>query len=148
MANIDDSTTGKPEVNEASRVGLTPMSVHGAVTDANGEVDKVSLFLRRVMPVVSNDATHPMHALVPWACDVLQSKKSVEVYGQDIRDFVVHMQRVGVEPTAVTADHVKLYKAALRDAGLSAATIARKMSVLRGVYRQFAAKGLVRWEVA
>lgn len=48
----------------------------------------------------------------------------------------------------VTADHVKLYKLALLDAGQKIATVARRLSVIRGAYRQLAAKGLVSWEVA
>ena len=87
-----------------------------------------------------------MAALVPWACDVLQSKRSLEAYGQDLRDFVQHMAMLHVDPLSVTADHIKLYKAALRNAGRPSATISRKLSVLRGVYRQFAEKGLVKWE--
>ena len=101
-----------------------------------------------MLPVVSDNATNPLQALVPWVCDVLQSKQSLEVYGQDIRDFTTHMQRFGIQPLEVKADHLRLYKAALRDAGLAGATIARKLSVLRGMYRQFAVKKLVPWEVA
>lgn len=33
-------------------------------------------------------------------------------------------------------------------AGLTSATVARRLSVLRGAYKQFAAKGLIRWETA
>jgi site-specific recombinase XerD len=84
--------------------------------------------------------------LVPWACDVLQSKQSLAAYGQDLRDFVAHMEKLNVDPLKISADHIKLYKAALRSAGRSSATIARKLSVLRGVCRQFAEKGLVRCE--
>lgn len=120
----------------------------GAVAEGVPEMDKVSVFLRRVMPVVSAEISNPVQALVPWVCDKLQSKKSLEVYGQDIRDFLAHMQRFNVGPLEVTGDHLKLYKAALRDAGLATATIARKLSVLRGVYRQFATKQLVSWETA
>lgn len=46
-----------------------------------------------------------------------------------------------------TGDHVRLYKAALVKAAMQLATIAR-MSVLRGVYRQFANKGLAAWDTA
>jgi site-specific recombinase XerD len=53
-----------------------------------------------------------------------------------------------VEPLQVTADHVKLYKRALLEAGLKETTVARRLSVLRGTYQQFAAKGLVAWETA
>ncbi len=109
---------------------------------------KVEAFLRRLLPAVSDNATNPVQALVPWVCDVLQSKQSLEVYGQDIRDFTTHMQQFGIQPLEVKADHLRLYKAALRDAGLAGATIARKLSVLRGMYRQFAVKKLIPWEVA
>ena len=51
-------------------------------------------------------------------------------------------------PLQVTADHVKLYKRALLEAGLKSATVARRLSVLRGTYQQLAAKGLVAWETA
>jgi len=150
MANDGDSATGTEIVNGATPVSLTAPSSDGAGLDAKREMDKVSVFLRRVMPVVAgpDDATHPMQALVPWVCDVLQSKRSVEVYGQDIRDFLRHMEQFDVGPLDVTADHVKLYKAALRDSGQATATIARKMSVLRGVYHQLAAKKLITWETA
>ena len=51
-------------------------------------------------------------------------------------------------PLEVTADHVKLYKRALLEAGRTSATVARRLSVLRGTYQQLAAKGLVSWETA
>src|SRR5208337_4492932 len=63
-------------------------------------------------------------------------------------DFVRHMQAQGVTPLDVTADHVKLYKRALLEAGMASATVARRLSVLRGAYEQLAAKGLVSWETA
>jgi site-specific recombinase XerD len=63
-------------------------------------------------------------------------------------DFLRHMQTQGVDPLQVTADHVKLYKRALLEAGRTPATVARRLSVLRGTYHQLAAKGLVSWETA
>ena len=63
-------------------------------------------------------------------------------------DFVRHMQAQGVTPLEVTADHVKLYKRGLLEAGKTSATVARRLSVLRGAYEQLAAKGLVSWETA
>jgi integrase/recombinase XerD len=48
----------------------------------------------------------------------------------------------------VTSDHVKLYKAALVKAGAKPATIARRLSVIRGVYQQLAEKNIVSWETA
>src|SRR5271166_6687580 len=54
----------------------------------------------------------------------------------------------GVTTLDVTADHVKLYKRGLLEAGMASATVARRLSVLRGAYEQLAAKGLVSWEIA
>ena len=45
----------------------------------------------------------------------------------------------------VTSDHVKFYKAWLINSGVRPTSIARKLSVIRGAYRQFAEKGLVAW---
>ena len=87
-------------------------------------------------------------ALVPWICDALLSNHSVKAYGRDFTDFVRHMQAQGVAPLEVTADHVKLYKRALLEAGMATATVARRLSVLRGAYEQLAAKGLISWETA
>ncbi len=88
--------------------------------------DKVAAFLRRVLPVVSGNATHPVHVLVPWVCDVLQSKQSLEVYGQEIRDFTAHMQRFGVGPLEVKADHLKLYTPRLQEQWSYIEAISRK----------------------
>lgn len=111
---------------------------------------RVAAFLARVVPAVGSDASGygAAHALVPWVCDVLLSEQSVEAYGRDLGHFIHHLRKLGVEPLAVNADHVKVYKAALLRAGMRATTIARRLSVLRGAYEQFAAKGLVRWETA
>jgi len=40
------------------------------------------------------------------------------------------------------------YKRGLLEAGMASATVARRLSVLRGAYEQLAAKGLVSWETA
>ena len=147
MATIGDSITSDEYVKVPSPAELTIRSNSREVSLETHEA-KVEAFLRRLLPVVSDNATNPVQAHVPWVCDVLQSKQSLEVYGQDIRDFTTHMQRFGIQPLEVKADHLRLYKAALRDAGLAGATIARKLSVLRGMYRQFAVKKLIPWEVA
>ena len=147
MATIGDSITGDEIVKAPRSTELTIRSNSREESSESHEA-KVEAFLRRVLPVVSDNATTAVQALVPWVCDVLQSKQSLEVYGQDIRDFTTHMQRFGIQPLEVKADHLRLYKAALRDAGLAGATISRKLSVLRGMYRQFAVKKLIPWEVA
>ena len=109
---------------------------------------KVEAFLARALAASGSDAPATAGALVPWICDVLLSNHSVKAYGRDLTDFLRHMQDQGVDPLRVTADHAKLYKRALLEAGLKPATVARRLSVLRGTYKQLAAKGLVAWETA
>src|SRR5208337_4648141 len=103
----------------------------------------------RALEAAGSDApTGAAGALVPWICDALLSNHSVKAYGRDLADFLRHMQGQGVEPLQVTGDHVKIYKRALLEAGLKSATVARRLSVLRGTYKQLAAKGLVSWVTA
>ena len=109
--------------------------------------DKVEDFLAKALAAAANPET-TAHALVPWICDVLLSNHSIKAYGRDFVDFVQHMKAQGVDPLEVTADHVKLYKRALLEAGMQRTTVARRLSVLRGTYKQLAAKGLVSWETA
>jgi integrase/recombinase XerD len=109
--------------------------------------DKVGAFLTRALEASDGSAT-VAEALVPWICDALLSNHSVKAYGRDFMDFVRHMDAQVVTPLEVTADHVKLYKRALLEAGKTPATVARRLSVLRGAYEQLAAKRLVSWETA
>src|SRR3954454_368215 len=109
---------------------------------------KVEAFLAQALAATGSEANLTAGALVPWICDALLSNHSVKAYGRDLMDFVRHMEAQGVDPLHATADHVKLYKRALLEAGMKATTVARRLSVLRGAYQQFAAKGLVAWETA
>src|SRR5512143_3692775 len=111
--------------------------------------EKVEAFLAKALEATGSEApSTAAGALVPWLCDVLLSNHSVKAYGRDLMDFVRHMRAQGVGPLEVTADHMKCYKRALLEAGMKSATVARRLSVLRGTYRQLAAKGLIQWETA
>lgn len=109
---------------------------------------RVAAFLAKVFPAISGEQGMPdaASALVPWACDVLQSEHSIKGYGRDLAHFLSHMHQMGIEPFEVRGDHVRIYKASLLKAGMKATTVARRLSVLRGVYKQFAIKGLVAWD--
>src|SRR5512135_2635172 len=107
--------------------------------------EKVEAFLAQALQATGSDTT-AAGALVPWLCDALLSNHSLKAYGRDLMDFVRHMEIQGVGPLEVTADHVKCYKRALLEAGMKSATVARRLSVLRGTYQQLAAKGLIAWE--
>ena len=94
--------------------------------------DKVATFLTRALEATGGAADQAAAALVLWICDALLSNHSVKAYGRDFLDFVRHMQAQGVAPLEVTADPIKLYKRGLLEAGLTAVTVARRLSVLRG----------------
>ncbi len=110
--------------------------------------DKVEAFLSQALAASRSGPERVAKALVPWMCDVLLSKHSLKAYGRDLVDFVRHMEAQGIDPLQVTADEVKLYKRSLLEAGMARATVARRLSVIRGTYKQLAAKGLVSWERA
>jgi len=107
----------------------------------------VQAFLANALEASDGSAT-VAGPLVPWICDALLSNHSVKAYGRDFMDFARHMRAQSIAPLEVTADHVKLYKRGLLEAGMSSATAARRLSVLRGAYEQLAAKGLVSSETA
>ncbi len=109
--------------------------------------DKVKAFLAQSL-AAGTDVPVTAAALVPWICDVLLSNHSVKAYGRDLMGFLRRMQAHRVDPLPVTADHMKLFKRALFEAGRSLATLARRLSVLRGIYQQLASKGLVSWATA
>jgi site-specific recombinase XerD len=96
--------------------------------------DKVQAFLARALDATGGATDQAAAALVPWICDALLSNHLVKAYGRDFLDFVRHMQVQGVAPLEVTADHFKLYKRGLLEAGMSSATVARRLSALRGAY--------------
>jgi site-specific recombinase XerD len=132
----DPSKTAPTKPREPRRPALVPddLSTRG----------RVSTFLRGLLGAsAANDAAR---ALVPWVCDALPSLHSRKAYASDLAQFVAHMAEQGIDPLDVTGDEVRSYKDAMDQAGHSAATIARALSVIRGTYRQFGAKGLVDWD--
>jgi integrase/recombinase XerD len=144
--NCADGDSGLPAL-PPKRVPLLPERSDFLEGDSPAAA-KVEGFLARALEAAGGDAPTAAGALVPWICDALLSNHSVKAYGRDLTDFLRHMQAQGVTPLEVTADHVKLYKRALLEAGMATATVARRLSVLRGAYKQLAAKGLVSWETA
>ena len=143
-----DAEAALPAVTPPKRPPLLPERSDFLEGDAPAAA-KVGAFLARALEAAGGDApANAAEALVPWICDTLLSNHSVKAYGRDLTDFLRHMQAQGVTPLEVTADHVKLYKRALLEAGMASATVARRLSVLRGAYKQLAAKGLVSWETA
>jgi integrase/recombinase XerD len=144
---LTEESAASPPALPARRPPLMPERSDFLDGDAPA-ADKVQAFLARALEASGGDAPTTAGALVPWICDALLSNHSVKAYGRDLNDFLRHMQAQQVAPLEVTADHVKLYKRALLEAGRTSATVARRLSVLRGTYKQLAAQGLVSWVIA
>lgn len=106
--------------------------------------DNVSAFLSKLIPTTQEK--NPAAALVPWICERLPSEQSRNTYASVIRDFVLHMRDCGLDPLSANGDDIRIFREALRQAGMQPATIAKQLSIIRGVYRQFGKRGLVDWE--
>ena len=91
---------------------------------------KVEAFLAGALDATGSNANITGRGPGPLDLRRALSNHSVKAYGRDLMDFVRHMQAQGVDPLHVTADHVKMYKRALLEAGLKSATVARRLSVL------------------
>src|SRR3954451_15788501 len=149
MDSMNPSNLPAVSTPEAEAAPLRPPLVPERSDFLEGDAPaaaRVEAFLANALAATGGGGPTPAGALVPWICDALLSNHSVKAYGRDLLDFLRHKQAQGVDPLHVTADHVKLYKRALLEAGLKSATVARRLSVLRGAYKQLAAKGLVAWE--
>jgi site-specific recombinase XerD len=105
--------------------------------------ETISQFLSKLIPTTQDK--NPAAALVPWICERLPSEQSRKTYAGVIRDFVLHMNDCELDPLSVGGDDVRVFREALRQAGMQPATIAKQLSVIRGMYRQFGKRGLVDW---
>ena len=146
---------GNEDLAPADEGALVP----GDLSTAQG----VHEFLGRLLTATRGEGRGTLAgALVPWVCDRLPSENSRKAYARDLRDFVTHMRLHGVDPAEVDGDDVRAYKEALQKAkrkkkardgrnrevsAYTSATIARKLSVIRGTYEQWGKKGFVDWHV-
>jgi site-specific recombinase XerD len=135
-------STDLAPISSTSLPALHEQLVPGDLSTAQGVHD----YLRQLLPATRGEGKGTLiGALVPWVCDRLPSENSRKAYARDLRDFVAHMQLHGIDPTAVTGDDVRMYKEALRQSGQASASIARKLSVIRGTYEQWGKKGFLDW---
>lgn len=135
-----DPTAGQQSLApvKSKRRGLLPADLS---TDGD-----VAGFLRHLLSLTRHRENDPAAALIPWVCDRLPSVNSRRAYFHDLAAFVGHLRAVGVDPLDATGDDIRLYKAALHQAGRSTSSIAHVLSVLRGTYEQFGIRGLVEWD--
>lgn len=141
---IADRTSGRVRSPSDSQAIVPVSSQATMVPDDLSSSGKVSAFLKRLMPTTKAEAA--VAVLVPWVCDVLPANNSRLAYGRDLADFQTYLNEHGLGSLQVTGDDVRLYKEVLGQAGASGATIARRLSVLRGTYQQFGKHGLMDWD--
>lgn len=130
-----DSFTTKPLATSSETELIVPERLTSRET--------VAQFLSKLIPTTQDK--NPAAALVPWICERLPSEQSRKTYASVIRDFVLHMKDCGLSPLSANGDDIRIFREALRQAGMQPATIAKHLSVIRGVYRQFGKRGLVDW---
>jgi integrase/recombinase XerD len=76
------------------------------------------------------------------ALEAGSSRHTVESYGRDVRRLAAHAATVGVErPDALTAIQLREFVYALKDLGLSPATIHRQISAIRTYFRFLVGEG-------
>jgi len=72
------------------------------------------------------------------------SRNTLAAYRRDLGDFFGYLEARRLAPDAVTADDVVSWIERLRDRGLAASSVARRLSSVRGFYRHLVRDGAVR----
>jgi integrase/recombinase XerD len=92
-------------------------------------------------------ARHSDERLVELFLDMLAAergaqKNTLTSYGRDLADFTAHLTKGGRSVGAASTDDLRAYLAALSRRGLGAATVARRLSAIRQLYRFLYGEGL------
>lgn len=69
-------------------------------------------------------------------------KNTLTSYGRDLADFTAHLTKAGRTVGAASTQDLRAYLAALSRRGLGAATVARRLSAIRQLYRFLYGEGL------
>ena len=72
------------------------------------------------------------------------SRNTLAAYRRDLRDYLTHLDSHRLEPGAATPDDVVGWIERLRKRGLAPASVARRLSAVRGFYRHLLRDGAVR----
>ncbi len=68
-------------------------------------------------------------------------KNTLAAYGRDLADFTAHLAGSGGSVAAAGTDDLRAYLGALADRGMQPATVARRLSAIRQLYRFLYAEG-------
>jgi len=63
------------------------------------------------------------------------ARNTLDAYRRDLSDYIAHLAARGSDPHDVTSDGVRAYLAALEPRGMSAATVARRISSIRQFHK-------------
>jgi integrase/recombinase XerD len=72
------------------------------------------------------------------------SRNTLAAYRRDLHDYLKHLDRHQLEPDSATPDDVVSWIERLRKRGLAPASVARRLSAVRGFYRHLLRDGAVR----
>ncbi len=72
------------------------------------------------------------------------ARNTLEAYGRDLSEYVLHLGKSGVGFSQVTSEHIRSYLVFLNAQGLAASTVQRRLSAVRQVHKFLYAEGVVK----
>src|ERR1700686_1194696 len=89
---------------------------------------------------------NPDQNLIELFLDMLAAERgaganTLAAYGRDLADFSAHLGAMGRPVATATTDDVRAYLGQLSQRGLAAASVARRLSAIRQLYRFLYAEG-------
>lgn len=102
--------------------------------------------VRRRPPRATQTSRQSDERLVALYLDMLAAERgagpnTLAAYGRDLADFTAFLAEAGCSVAAATTDDLRAYLSALARRGMSAATVARRLSAIRQLYRFLYAEG-------
>jgi integrase/recombinase XerD len=102
--------------------------------------------MRGKAPRAARAARQPDERLVALYLDMLAAERGAGIntlaaYGRDLADFTAYIAEAGRSVAAASTDDLRAYLGDLAKRGLQAATVARRLSAIRQLYRFLYAEG-------
>lgn len=100
------------------------------------------------MPSTEADGAHADAGLLLSFLDMIASERgasrnTLDAYRRDIADYSRHLARAGRSIVTARPDDIRAFQVALSEAGMAAASRARKLSALRQLYRFLLAEDVI-----
>ncbi|MBM3553045.1 MAG: tyrosine recombinase [Alphaproteobacteria bacterium] len=85
---------------------------------------------------MKTDASRQLDAFLDMlAAERGAARNTQDAYRRDLSDYIAHLGECGRDPGAATTEDIRAYLAALAPRGLSAATLARRISAIRQFHK-------------